>query len=795
MLDLLQCGRNKLDDPILMSWALRRYEHAKLQGSEHCRPMEEAWFHDLTLRRWIDAGDHAVLTELFYALPSRRFSNLKAAIVERWRAWSGRLGAGATTVLMECPFEVVLPLLARHIEEDFSDVEKTLAVIASITDLPTSNALELLDDITDRVSELQNESFTRQMLLQALLRPTAALNLGALVPLTETCSRAAPLDKDEMKRLLKAVCSALFGNAGLMENAKYLMGSNHAQPLRSLQPLFTSDAPLEECDRILIGSNPGQGARNLLQKYRAAAATTEIAFSVIDIVQSMHGPENEDMACFAIAAVLRAFEREEIETSRFSMEEALNVLTLDLSDNRHLLQLTRRLSAFASQDVARAVSERMPTVRDGWGGIHLTNMAGELRLVDTIPMLINSLGRERGDFLCEAAQKSLVQIGEPAQLALIAQWDALDRSQKIYGRTALEQIGGEYTCKFAIDRFHELFGDDDESWCALAEAAPDERLIDLLEPEIRRKQSRIDKCFYLLCALTERKHDNLKDIRERVVDHRQRALKRRLDLAAGNFRGVHDTVVLTLKCERCGDANRYEVKSIVVGNNRTGPACFVGDELPCASCGDWPDFEFTTEAHMQVMAAMITLAAATGSANDKHKGPLRLVDVKYRWEERPAPEVMAELKSAATQHPQNIVNQLRLGRFQYAFGRLRRASECYNRALEIEPDSMEAGLGIAHVMADTGKQRGAFDRLSAMLERKSKWRFFRVDELPPKGLAEDFALAFNKLQSALGVRGRPLLRTSFAQSYTKVGRNDPCPCGSGRKYKKCCADKQTAMVH
>ena len=21
------------------------------------------------------------------------------------------------------------------------------------------------------------------------------------------------------------------------------------------------------------------------------------------------------------------------------------------------------------------------------------------------------------------------------------------------------------------------------------------------------------------------------------------------------------------------------------------------------------------------------------------------------------------------------------------------------------------------------------------------------------------------------------------------GRNDPCPCGSGKKYKKCCADK------
>lgn len=26
----------------------------------------------------------------------------------------------------------------------------------------------------------------------------------------------------------------------------------------------------------------------------------------------------------------------------------------------------------------------------------------------------------------------------------------------------------------------------------------------------------------------------------------------------------------------------------------------------------------------------------------------------------------------------------------------------------------------------------------------------------------------------------------------KVGRNDPCPCGSGKKYKHCCIGKDTA---
>ena len=28
--------------------------------------------------------------------------------------------------------------------------------------------------------------------------------------------------------------------------------------------------------------------------------------------------------------------------------------------------------------------------------------------------------------------------------------------------------------------------------------------------------------------------------------------------------------------------------------------------------------------------------------------------------------------------------------------------------------------------------------------------------------------------------------TPIVRSAPKIGRNDPCPCGSGKKYKKCC---------
>jgi hypothetical protein len=552
---------------------------------------------------------------------------------------------------------------------------------------------------------------------------------------------------------------------------------------------------LDECDRILVKTDPWPGAKELLKKHASGSAATEMALPIIKIIQSIDGAKDDDMACFAVAAVLSAFERDKIDADRFSMEEALTVLTLDLPENRHLHGLKHRLGAFAPKDVAQAVSDRMPTVRDAWGGIHLARLAGELRLVDAIPVLVDCLGSDRGDFLCEAAQKSLVRIGEPAQLALVAQWDEFDTSQKIYGRGALEQIGGQHAREFAIERFSELFHDDIKAWCELAEAAPDERTIELLEPEVRRKQTEIDESFYCLCVLTGCEHVNLKEIRKRVMEHRQRILKRQSDFAAGNFRRLSDTVTLALRCERCRDVNRYEVKDIVAGRSKTAPAFFVCDEFPCASCGEWPEFEFTTEAYMAITVAMITLAADKGAAKEERKGPLRLVDVNYRWETRPAPEVLVELKTAVAEHPEYIVNQLRLGRFQYLFDRRRQAVECYSRALEIEPDSMEAGLGMAHVMADNGDQKGAYDRLFAMLKRKGKWRFFRVDELGPEGLAEEFARLYNQLQSALRLRGHPLLHASFLQSNVKVGRNVSCPCGSGKKYKKCCGGRLSPMQH
>ena len=37
--------------------------------------------------------------------------------------------------------------------------------------------------------------------------------------------------------------------------------------------------------------------------------------------------------------------------------------------------------------------------------------------------------------------------------------------------------------------------------------------------------------------------------------------------------------------------------------------------------------------------------------------------------------------------------------------------------------------------------------------------------------------------------------TTMRRAVAKIGRNDPCPCGSGKKYKHCCIEKDNERLH
>lgn len=65
-------------------------------------------------------------------------------------------------------------------------------------------------------------------------------------------------------------------------------------------------------------------------------------------------------------------------------------------------------------------------------------------------------------------------------------------------------------------------------------------------------------------------------------------------------------------------------------------------------------------------------------------------------------------------------------------------------------------------------------------------------ELAVAGIVDMDAIPEDKKDKTLGTEYNPIPLVSFLESKEnahgskKTGRNQPCPCGSGKKYKKCC---------
>ncbi|NIK53670.1 SEC-C metal-binding domain-containing protein [Xanthomonas arboricola] len=92
---------------------------------------------------------------------------------------------------------------------------------------------------------------------------------------------------------------------------------------------------------------------------------------------------------------------------------------------------------------------------------------------------------------------------------------------------------------------------------------------------------------------------------------------------------------------------------------------------------------------------------------------------------------------------------------------------------------------------------GGYCRLRKYTERAQQWIGISLNsEVNPQFgvLLDNEWEQSDEMDAATTELRKPMMPASFIQMMgsrrvQKVGRNDPCPCGSGRKFKKCCIDK------
>ncbi len=787
MTDLIELAAGKLNDPILMDWAISRYGQMENYDPQHRDSMEQAWFDDLTLRRWLDSDNEDIITRLFVNLPADRFVNLGQAIGERWGGWSGNLAYHSAPILAQHQPNIAWKCFAEPQEGRHRDVESVLGVIRSLPFLPTDEGLQLLKAITQQIVNSTKDDFTRELVLSELLSVSLDLDRSMARDVINAYLEGTT-GKRELNMLLDQVAGDLFGHYVYQQLASDIRKGATQQKFEQLSAFFSEEAPLGQLDQLSQEKADLDELTELVNRFLDERDRIIVQL-IIEAMRSTRFIEQRDrLADFLIGVVAAACECKALDTASLSLPITVQLLASDLSKPRYFDALFMRLSVFDKEDVTTVLVETLKRERNTYGGIWVAQAMGQLGWDSFIAPLTDAMCRDCGDFLCEAANVALVRIGEPAQDYLIQQWDTLDRSQWIYGLSVIEVLGGELAASFALDRYEELFQDDPENWCRLALSAPERRLLDLLEQQLPRRQRLFDETFYQLDRLLNVNHPELDSVAERVQKAQTEQRTRLADFKRGEW--FNQTLILELKCPECGDTNEYKVRQVAVNPGGKTADMLLVDEFPCASCGRWVDFEFTASANLAITAELLKMASDGGKEHAGQSRTLITVEAPYFGKRIPVGEVVYRCKKSVAKNPNNIIDWLRLGFcYHQVLSRPHHGLGYVEKALVLEPNAVEGVLQKADTMTVQGDNEDAFQLLDQALESKERWRFFLTDVMSAAQLTAHFARLYNELLGRLGRSDRPRLHASFFGTSKKVGRNDPCPCGSGNKYKKCCLAK------
>lgn len=768
-----------LGDAIMMEWAVHYYNDLP-SHSERKAQLENLWFHDVTIKRWIDGVDQETLSLMFLYLPEHRFSMFAATIASHWSEWPTNLTNSAARILVSVAPEMATETFRHYLESARPlSFEKAVVILSSIDKFTPEVALPMIE-------KLLPLAWDDEEMFASLIR------YGAFKVAVQFMPQALPrlLDglyterEHHLNGAVEYMAKCLFGNDAYA-NLYFLRRDEYdVASFNDLAPLFDVDAPLAEMDEIMRSETPLPDALRLLETHHGRSPESSLAWEALnksEIYRNKNHPV--ELAALALAGVAAAFERKTLDTSVLSINDAITLLALDVSTNIHYDALVARLRTFPKEEIVAAMTSQIEKVKDTYGGVTLARLMGDLGWIKFTQPLIGCIGKTMEDYLCEAAQKALLNIGEPARDALIAQWDVLDSSQKIYGGSVIAGVGGCEVADFAHNRFDELFRENIEHWCDLAQVAPDPRLMERLRPELRRKQQRIDQTYYRLCRLLDVEGKKLPELRERILQQQKRQQKAMENFHKGDFVSDRQTLRLSLRCIACGEVNSYDVKGVEMGIG-SGEKPLVADEFPCLSCGALVDFELDPMAHMSLTAEMLRLHGAR-EAGEENIIPLISINTVQAPDgtTHSLPVVYAALKEKVRSNPNDWLSWFRLGNIVGHINRPKAALDCFKKAHAINPLSLESIINLATTLIEFGEKKEAFDTLIRTLENSASWQTISSH---PAEKGWEFAQLFNQLRHELGRSDLPALHPGFLGTVPKAGRNDPCPCGSGKKFKKCC---------
>jgi tetratricopeptide (TPR) repeat protein len=357
-----------------------------------------------------------------------------------------------------------------------------------------------------------------------------------------------------------------------------------------------------------------------------------------------------------------------------------------------------------------------------------------------------------------------------------------------YLEDILEQSGSEQAVAYFERHFDKMAKSDKETLASAIEALPRKSFIERLVPLTGKGQGDLDRAYLILNKLHGIESEALADLEEEYLEKEAEAAERRALLDITNLAAItRDELNLEMECSVCGDISHYAVESVFISG--TEPKPFIADELICLGCGAEDTLTLTSTGAMTVTVELMRLTAITDKTARKEaaeNSPLTIVPrLTAMGREMGISEAIALYKKEIAAHPAKVELQLGYANILRFIKRFDKAADCYTEAVRIEPRLIEGWFELSQLEHQQGNYQKAFFALYEGARHLPHIVFHQTKPNERSEFINSYVTGYNEYKKRVNIPG-PLLSHGMFGTQTKVGRNDPCSCGSGKKFKKCC---------
>jgi tetratricopeptide (TPR) repeat protein len=433
-----------------------------------------------------------------------------------------------------------------------------------------------------------------------------------------------------------------------------------------------------------------------------------------------------------------------------------------IENNPETLAMERLLDYLAESLDARIAGRLLKVQGEG----------DSLDLIQNLPVVLGRLGAPLLDLLPE--------IFETRNPALVS-----------CGLNLIQQLPVEGSVNLVLKHWELFWEWDKMSLLEALQDIGDHRFIPPLKRELKGIEIPEALTYRLLCLIHGRKDPLLRKIGAEVERQKRKRLDSLKAIEAGDLSMLFDQPFeLDLKCRRCRKTYRYEVHEVTSLSGTKGDY-LVADHIRCKNCGAVDHYEKTPDADMAVLGRGLALMAM-GDEGRKimDRGPLQFAESEaIGGKARSIEEALQYYEEVLAKNP---------GRVSYLIGyantlrnakRADDAAAVYRKALDYDPLAVEALLSLGQDALAYGNLKEAYAYLEQAVTVLDSGNYYHVGQ----DLGEFKAGVYDVYANAALQLGKtpkaPGWAKAAAPKKVKVGRNDPCPCGSGKKYKKCCPAK------